>query len=104
MEGRVRRITRQRVSHFILGEEGKVGSRSAFVAATVVGATSLATMLLGVAQNAQAASCGPIIQCAPREYCCYCSDPGQGNCGAVGYGCSGTDQSAPGISCWYIGP
>ena len=36
MEGRVRRITRQRASHFILGEEGKVGSRSAFVASTVV--------------------------------------------------------------------
>ncbi len=36
----------RKVFHFIIGEEGKVGSRSAFAAAAFIGATSLAGMLL----------------------------------------------------------
>ncbi|MBD3182107.1 hypothetical protein GF312_07435 [Candidatus Poribacteria bacterium] len=94
MEGRVRRITRQKLSHFILGEEGKVGSRSAFVAATVVGATSLATMLLGVAQNAKAGSwCGVLGQCpdATPICCFYAGPPNQYHC---------TDVPIAGWQCW----
>ena len=37
----------RKVSDFIVGEAGKVGSRSAFTAAAFIGATSLAGILLG---------------------------------------------------------
>jgi len=76
VEKRIRRITRQRMSHFVLGEEGKVGSRSTLVAATVVVVTSLATMLLGVTHSAKAASiCGWAGMCYTT--CCFWSGPPQ---------------------------
>ncbi len=68
MEQRIRRLTRQKVSHFILSEEGKVGSRSTFVASAIVGATSLAAMLLGTVQNVDAHGC-PNPNCH-NTYCC----------------------------------
>ena len=48
MEERFRRTAGRKVSHFIIGEEGRVGSKSAFAAAAVVSVASLTTMLLGI--------------------------------------------------------
>ncbi|MBM3210786.1 hypothetical protein FJZ33_01085 [Candidatus Poribacteria bacterium] len=82
MQERFSGATRRKVSHFILGEEGRVGSRSAFTAAAVVSVASLATMLL-VAPNANAVGgwCNGGY-CAPADYCCGC-DPDFRGCSAV---------------------
>jgi len=78
MQERFSGTTKRKVSHFILGEEGRVGSRSAFTAAAVVSVASLATMLLGTVQKAYAGQwCAPANNyCGPgNEYCCL-PDPG----------------------------
>ena len=75
MQERFSGTTRRKVSHFILGEEGRVGSRSAFTAAAVVSVASLATMLLGTVQKAYAAdkfcpAAGVYCFCTGFTYCC----------------------------------
>ena len=95
----------RKVSHFILGEEGKVGSQSAFAAAAFIGATSLAGMLLG-APNADAdGNCGNVTQCGGGDpWCCGCWDAvqnqGYENCVQGDYWCAGQPPNTPGISCW----
>ena len=95
----------RKVSHFIMGEEGKVGNRSAFTAAVFIGTTSLAGVFLG-APNASAEGngwCG--INCADDELCCGCWDeirnaPFEG-CAQGTYECQPLDHvPTPGISCW----
>ena len=90
-----------KVSRFILGEEGKVGSRSAFTAAAFIGATSLAGILLG-APDAEANNCGPATCLKDdAEWCCFCWDTGY--CDIVGqYNCQDEDISKPGIWCWNV--
>ena len=76
MEERFRRTAGRKVSHFIIGEEGRVGSRSAFTAAAVVSVASLTTMLLAAVPNAHAkfwCPGDPYVageQCDDWEYCC----------------------------------
>lgn len=97
----------RKVSHFILGEEGKVGSRSAFTAAAFIGVTSLAGMLLNVS-NADAAgnNCGDGADCDPKtQFCCYCYDEaanqGYNDCRQDTYVCEDDDiEVGPGIACW----
>ena len=92
----------RKVSRFIMGEEGKVGSQSAFTAAAFIGATSLAGMLLST-PNAEANWCG--VGCHENDWCCHCYDeianePYQG-CAQDSYDCWHRDLSMfPGISCW----
>ncbi len=75
----------RKVSRFIMGEEGKVGSQSAFTAAAFIGATSLAGVFLS-APNASAddAWCG--IPC-DQEWCCGCWDAALGGCVQGDYYC-----------------
>ena len=68
----------RKVSHFIVGEEGKVGSRSAFTAAAFIRATSFAGILLG-SPNANADDdtwvCdGNLLKCHNFDLCCHCWD------------------------------
>ena len=95
----------RKVSHFIIGEEGKVGSQSAFTAAAFIGATSLAGILLG-APNADAGwLCGDEFDCHDYDQCCHCfdaeaNDPHE-KCKQDSYDCRGPwYEPTPGISCW----
>jgi hypothetical protein len=72
MQDHFRRTARHKVSRFILGEEGRVGSKTAFTAATAVSVASLTSMLLGAAQKAYAGDCNG-VQC--NDYCCYFGPP-----------------------------
>ena len=104
----------RKVSHFIMGEEGKVGSQSAFTAAAFIGATSLAGMLLSTPNAAAGADdCGvkgtdnhPI--CSNNDpWCCVCWDPELNapyhGCHPEGeYRCTSTDKTTPGLSCWNV--
>jgi len=83
MQERFSGTTKRKVSHFILSEEGRVGSKSAFTAAAVVSVASLATMLLGTVQKARADAWCVNGYCA--MYCCA-------------LGC--TPNWAPGCSGW----
>ena len=99
-----------KVSRFIVGEEGKVGSQSAFTAAAFIGATSLAGMLLG-SPNASANGdetwvCdGNLLKCHIDDLCCHCFDA---NLNADYHGCTQDtyDCRGPwfkpglGMSCW----
>ena len=90
----------RKVSHFIMGEEGKVGSQSAFTAAAFIGATSLAGVFLS-APNASAEGngwCG--INCPDHMWCCGCWDGAAGGCVTGDYHCSAFDAGNAGISCW----
>ena len=99
-----------KVSRFIVGEEGKVGSRSAFTAAAFIGATSLAGMLLGPT-NAKADDgswvCdGDLLKCHNTALCCHCFDA---NLNADYHGCTQDtyDCRVPdfkpglGMACWF---
>ena len=91
----------RKVSHFIMGEEGKVGSQSAFTAAAFIGATSLAGVFLS-APNASADGngwCG--IPCGDNMWCCGCWDGDAGGCVEGTYQCRGVPVIGnPGVSCW----
>ena len=94
----------RKVSHFILGEEGKVGSQSAFAAATFVGATSLAGVFLST-PNADAAWWCSNFQCDDNQQCCFCWDAdaneGFDDCVQDTYSCKPGDfDPGPGLSCW----
>lgn len=89
----------RKVSRFLLGEEGKVGSQSAFTAAAFIGATSLAGILLGT-PNAEANNCGGVANCAPGGWCCGCWAPGY--CAVGNYNCQDMPDNRPGISCWQV--
>ena len=96
----------RKVSHFIVGEEGKVGSQSAFTAAAFIGATSLAGILLGTPNAAAEGNCGPDTQCDVGDWCCLCWDeylnaPFDG-CVQDSYDCEDWDNSNPGLSCWVV--
>ncbi len=87
----------RKVSRFIVGEEGKVGSRSAFTAAAFIGATSLAGILLA-APNADAAGwCGDQGAWCP-DHTPYCCRMGMGN----NYVCLQQDPNIAGIECWQV--
>ena len=94
----------RKVSDFILGEAGKVGSRSAFTAAAFIGTTSLAGILLNTPNAAADGWCGG-LDCHPEDWCCYCYNAAwnadyQG-CNQGEYDCRSVDMSEfPGISCW----
>ena len=51
MRSHLHKQVNRKVSHFILGEEGKVGSQSAFTAAAFIGATSLAGVFLSAPER-----------------------------------------------------
>ena len=97
-----------KVSRFIVGEEGKVGSQSAFTAAAFIGATSLAGMLLGAPDASAVNNCGGVANCnAGSPWCCGCWDAeanqGYQNCIQGNYNCQDEDLSDfPGISCWKV--
>ncbi len=85
----------RKVSRFIMGEEGKVGSQSAFTAAAFIGATSLAGILIG-APDVSANNCGGGANCnADSPWCCL---------GPGGYDCEPMDETdiPAGISCWQV--
>ena len=104
MRNHLHQQVNRKVSRFILGEEGKVGSQSAFTAAAFIGATSLAGVLLG-APDASAEGngwCG--INCDDDKWCCGCwseelNEPYEG-CRQGTYDCSDVEIDSPGISCW----
>ena len=99
-----------KVSRFIVGEEGKVGSRSAFTAAAFIGATSLAGILLGPT-NAKADGgtwvCdGDELKCHDTALCCHCFDANLNadyhGCTQDTYDCRVPDfEPGLGMSCWF---
>ena len=92
---------KRKVSHFILGEEGKVGSQSAFTTAAFIGATSLAGILLGTPQaDADVKNCGGKATCPPGGWCCGCWAAGY--CAVGNYNCQDMPDNRPGISCWQV--
>ena len=96
----------RKVSHFIVGEEGKVGSRSAFTAAAFVGATSLAGILLNTPNADADWLCGGEFNCADADQCCGCWDEELNRdyeqCAQGTYDCQGPwYEPTPGISCWW---
>ena len=104
MRSHLHQQVNRKVSHFIVGEEGKVGSQSAFTAAAFIGATSLAGVFLS-APDASAEGngwCG--INCDDDEWCCGCwsevLNEGFEGCVQGTYDCSDIDIDSPGISCW----
>ncbi len=90
----------RKVSRFIMGEEGKVGSQSAFTAAAFIGATSLAGVFLSAPDAAARGNgwCG--IPCNDMMWCCGCWDGELGDCEEGTYDCLPFDGSNMGISCW----
>lgn len=97
----------RKVSRFIVGEEGKVGSQSAFTAAAFIGATSFAGILLGAPNAAAEGNCGNVTQCGGNEMeqlCCGCWDQAANapytGCLEGDYWCVFIDPDEPGISCW----
>ena len=95
-----------KVSRFIMGEEGKVGSQSAFTAAAFIGATSLAGVLLGAPNASAEGNCGGEAQCDVGDWCCGCWDeylnePFDG-CKQDTYDCEDWNNNNPGISCWLV--
>ncbi|MCY3720912.1 MAG: hypothetical protein OXG97_01675 [Candidatus Poribacteria bacterium] len=100
MRSHLHQQVNRKVSHFLLGEEGKVGSQSAFTAAAFIGATSLAGILLGT-PNAEANNCGGVANCPADGWCCYCWATGY--CDRVGqYNCKDMPLNKPGTSCWQV--
>ena len=95
----------RKVSDFIVGEAGKVGSRSAFTAAAFIGATSLAGTLLSAPTADAAWQCSGDMYCDDLDQCCGCWDamlnaPFDG-CIQGTYDCRGPwYEPNPGISCW----
>ena len=97
-----------KVSRFIVGEAGKVGSQSAFTAAAFIGATSLAGMLLSTPTVDADGWCGSnwawCSEASGSPYCCACVDADLG-CGGLGdegqYVCQKVPpQNAPGVDCF----
>ena len=105
MRSHLHRQVNRKVSDFIVGEAGKVGSRSAFTAAAFIGATSFAGILLS-SSNANADwQCGD-FQCHDLDQCCGCWDAelnadydgcnqGESDCRHADW-----EPEGPGISCW----
>ena len=107
MRSHLHQQVNRKVSDFIVGEAGKVGSRSALTAATFIGATSLAGILLGAPDAAAEGNCGPNTQCNEGEICCHWYDEvanqGYENCEQDSYNCKGPmEEIGPGISCWAL--
>jgi len=95
----------RKVSHFIMGEEGKVGSQSAFTAAAFIGATSLAGVFLGAPNTSAEGNgwCG--INCDDDVLCCGCWDAEANEdfegCVQGTYDCQPLGHvPGEGISCW----
>ena len=100
MENYFGQQVQRKVSHFILGEEGKVGSRSAFTAAAFIGATSLAGILLSAPQADAGWVCGD-LECHDYDKCCLCFDDTFDTCHKGSYDCRAPEyEPAPGVSCW----
>ena len=106
MRSHLHRQVNRKVSRFILGEEGKVGSRSAFTAAAFIGATSLAGILLSTPNADAAGWCGGDGAWCDQwdPFCCACVDEYLG-CGGLGnegqYACvQFPPQNAPGVDCF----
>ena len=106
MRSHLHQQVNRKVSHFIMGEEGKVGSQSAFTAAAFIGATSSAGVFLS-APNANGwwgnGWCG--IDCPDEVLCCGCWDEELNkpfeNCVQGTYDCRPLDYVPnDGISCW----
>ena len=107
MRSDLHRQVNRKVSAFIVGEAGKVGSQSAFTAAAFIGATSLTGILLGAPDAAADGNCGGEVQCnESRPWCCGCWDAeanqGYENCTQGDYKCTPEDIDSPGISCWKV--
>ena len=110
MRSHLHRQVNRKVSDFIVGEAGKVGSQSAFAAAAFIGATSLAGILLSAPDATANNNCGD--QGAHYGYddpwCCLCWDAeaneGYQNCIQDKYICKGGAEapSGPGFSCWDV--
>jgi len=104
MQKHLRDQVHRKVSHFILGEEGKVGCRSAFSAAAFIGATSLAGVLLS-APDAAAGNCGGGANCNGNwSWCCVCWNAEISNTGCIQgtYICQQMPPDDPGVSCWVV--
>ena len=104
MRSHLHKQVNRKVSHFIVGEEGKVGSQSAFIAAAFIGATSLAGMLLS-SPNAAAANCGGGANCnGDWRWCCLCWNAEISNTGCIQgtYICKQMPPNDPGVSCWLV--
>ena len=92
MRSHLHKQLNRKVSDFIVGEAGKVGSQSAFTAAAFIGATSLAGVFLS-APNADADGlCGGAAWCAGATPWCCSPDHG------VTYLCASVD--IPEIDCF----
>lgn len=98
----------RKVSRFIMGEEGKVGSQSAFTAAAFIGATSLAGVFLSTPNASADGWCGSqgawCSEVSGSPWCCACVDENLG-CGGLGdegqYVClQFPPQNAPGVDCF----
>ena len=104
MRSHLHQQVNRKVSHFILGEEGKVGSQSAFAAATFIGATSFAGVFIST-PNVDADWWCSNFQCTDDQQCCLCWDAaanaGFNDCVQDTYNCaSGDFDPGPGLSCW----
>ena len=69
MKTHLKRIARQKVSDFLLREEGMIGNRTGFATAAFVGTTSLAMFLLAPPDAEAANNCGT-KHCDPGDKCC----------------------------------
>ncbi len=98
MRSHLHKQVNRKVSHFILGEEGKVGSQSAFTAAAFIGATSLAGVFLSAPDASADGWCGGEFDCP--AWCCGCWDGAAGGCAQGDYNCSHGGVGNAGISCW----
>ena len=104
MRSHLHRQVNRKVSDFIVGEAGKVGSQSAFTAAAFIGVTSLAGILLGAPDASAVNNCVDANCNDDSPWCCFCW--AEGYCGGeVGeYNCQDENLGAkfPGISCWEV--
>jgi hypothetical protein len=108
MRSHLHKQVNRKVSHFIMGEEGKVGSQSAFAAAAFIGATSLAGVFLSTPNADADWLCGDDFECDDRDQCCHCynaaANVGFEGCDQGTYDCKHRDYIPnPGISCWRKG-
>ena len=89
MRSHLRSMAKQKVSDFLLREEGIVGNRSAFATAAFVSTTALA-MTLFVVPDADAGTCGG--EGCNAQFCCTAD-------GGVNYLCTNNDLQYP-WHCW----
>lgn len=99
MRSHLHQQVNRKVSRFIIGEEGKVGSQSAFTAAAFIGVTSLAGVFLGTT-HAEVKNCGGKASCPPGGWCC--GDWAGDYWGVGEYNCQDMPPDFPGVSCWRV--